>query len=137
MLAALCGFWLVGCGGGDGDDSAPQERNRQPTAEAGPAQSVDENTLVILSGSGADADGTITRYTWAQTSGAPVSLEAADTAEARFAAPQVDADEDLVFRLTVTDDDGAAATDTVTITVMDTVVPNMPAHGRGRARPVR
>ena len=45
-------------------------------------------------------------------------LSGADTENASFTAPNVDADEDLVFQLTVTDADGVSATDTVTVTVL-------------------
>ena len=95
--------------------------NQPPVANAGFDQIVDENTVVTLSGSGSDADGTIARYAWVQTSGAAVGLSGADSQNANFTAPEVGADVDLVFQLTVTDDGGAdSAPDTVTITVFDT-----------------
>ena len=95
--------------------------NQPPVANAGFDQIVDENTVVTLSGSGSDADGTIARYAWVQTSGTAVGLSGADSQNANFTAPEVGADVDLVFQLTVTDDGGAdSAPDTVTITVFDT-----------------
>ena len=91
--------------------------NTPPVADAGRGQTVDENTLVTLSGSGSDADGMIVSYRWRQTSGTPVALSGASTRTASFTAPDVDADEELVFELTVTDDGGASDVDMVTVTV--------------------
>ena len=94
--------------------------NQPPVADAGPDQTVDENTLVTLSGSGTDPDGTIMVINWLQTSGMEVLLFDAETANPYFTAPQVDANEVLVFELTVADDEYEFDKDTVTITVMDT-----------------
>ena len=63
----------------------------------------------------ADADLTIA---WTQTSGTPsVALTGANTATASFTAPNVTANTDLTFRLTVTDGGGQPATADVTITI--------------------
>ena len=108
LLALMAALALTGC-----DRS---RSNTPPTANAGPHQTVNENTPVSLSGSGADAEDTV-RYSWTQTSGTTVMLSGADTETASFTAPEVDEDEDLVFELTVTDADGASAADTVTATI--------------------
>ena len=97
-------------------DSLPSP-NQPPIATAGADQIVDENTLVILSGSGSDSDGTIASYTWTQTDGMIVSLTGAATATAAFVSPDVSGDETLTFQLTVTDDAGAQASDEVRVTV--------------------
>ena len=102
------------------DNSTGGGENAAPTANAGQDQKVDEGDEVTLAGSGSDSDGTIASYAWAlTTANDDVTLSGADTATASFTAPDVDADTALVFRLTVTDDDGATATDEVTITVTD------------------
>ena len=75
--------------------------------------------MVSLAGSGDDSDGTVENFSWMQTGGTPVALTGAETRSASFIAPEVESDESLMFQLTVTDDDGASATDTVTITVRD------------------
>ena len=101
----------------DDDD----EDNVDPTADAGIDQKVDEGDEVTLVGSGSDTDGNIASYAWTQvTDNSEVTLSGADTATASFTAPLVDAETQLVFRLTVTDDKGATATDSVTITITDT-----------------
>jgi L-fucose isomerase-like protein len=84
--------------------------NVAPTANAGAAQTVDEQTAVTLSGSGADIDGTIASYSWTQVSGTPVTLSNANAAVASFTAPATMTGEVLGFQLTVTDDKGAVST---------------------------
>ena len=105
---------LGGCGGGDGED-APV--NRSPSANAGPDQTVDAGSVVMLFGSGSDSDGTVTSIQWSQTAGATVSLSMQDQLLTSFVAPEVDADTTFIFRLTVTDDDGATASDEASVTV--------------------
>jgi len=104
---------LAACGGG----SAP---NVPPTANAGVDQTVATLSSVTLSGSGTDSDGTIVSYTWTQTLGTPVTLASTNTATTTFSAPNVAANQVLTFELTVTDSDGAIATDTVNITITNT-----------------
>jgi len=118
-LAMICSS----CGGGGGGSSAapnPPPVNQAPTANAGADQSADEGTTVDLSATGADGDGTIASYSWQQESGTTVTVTDADMANASFDVPMVAASEVLVFRVTVTDDDGATGSDTVSITVNDT-----------------
>lgn len=91
--------------------------NQSPSANAGADQSVNEGATVILAGSGTDPDGAIRSYLWTQIAGPNVSLTNANTATTRFAAPLVTADTTLSFRLTVTDDRGATASDTVNVIV--------------------
>lgn len=119
---------LSACGGGDSGnkDNNPPAQNQPPSANAGNDQSVDENSEVTLAGSGTDSDGTIASYNWAQTGGTPVTLQNADSSTATFQAPDVTEDEQLIFELTVTDDDGASATDAVQITVFNVVTVNQP-----------
>jgi ribosomal protein L14 len=95
--------------------------NQVPTANAGSDVTL---TLpvnsTILTGSGYDPDGTITSYTWTKVSGpASYTLVNANAAVTNL--------KDLVqgvyvFRITVTDNNGATATDNVTITVNAAIV---------------
>jgi hypothetical protein len=62
-------------------------------------------------------DGTVVRYRWAQTAGPAVTLSQATQASAAFRAPAVAATTRLGFRLTVTDNAGASASDWVNVTV--------------------
>ena len=97
-------------------DTLPSS-NQPPVVDAGPDQSVAAGTMVILSGTASDADGTIASHAWTQTSGTTVSLSGADTAMAAFTTPDVTADVTLTFRLTVRDDAGAQTSDEVRVTV--------------------
>ncbi len=95
--------------------------NIAPTADAGDDFSVTASTTgVTLNGTASnDPDGTIQRYEWVHTStdDAPpaTAIVVADGVTSTFIAPDTAAD--LVFTLTVTDDDAATHTDMVTITV--------------------
>ena len=96
--------------------------NLPPVANAGPNQVVAYGTTVRLTGVGTDNDGEIASYSWARTggTGGPVTLINANTAQASFTpnAMAIGASgETYTFAFTITDDDGATATDIVTITV--------------------
>ncbi len=103
---------LVACGGGG--SSTP---NIGPTANAGADQSVDEQTLVTLTGTGTDSDGNVVSYSWSQTAGTSVTLSNANSATTSFTAPALTATASLTFRLTITDDDGASSSDSMVVTV--------------------
>ncbi|MCP3675551.1 MAG: cadherin repeat domain-containing protein, partial [Gammaproteobacteria bacterium] len=78
-------------------------------------------TTITLSGSGTDSDGTISSYSWEQTTGTTVSLNNADSATATFDAPVTTEQLTLTFELAVTDDDGATNTDTIIIDIMPVI----------------
>jgi hypothetical protein len=94
--------------------TAPVTRvESRPIANAGPNQAVSRGSVVTLDGTGSTpgstittppgtiTQGTITTYSWAQTSGILVNLTGATTATPTFIAPTVSTA--LAFRLTVTD----------------------------------
>ncbi|KYN79639.1 chitinase [Vibrio cidicii] len=92
--------------------------NKKPTANAGADITVVGPATVTLDGSASkDAEGPIASYAWKQVSGTTVALTGANSASASFSAAEVAADQSLTFQLTVTDADGASATDTVVVTV--------------------
>ena len=95
----------------------PPPGNQAPSVSAGADSTVDAGATVTLAGSASDADGSIARYQWTQTGGTPVSLSGADSAHAQFVAPSAATPSTLDFRLTVTDDEGATASDEVRISV--------------------
>ncbi|WPV65127.1 PKD domain-containing protein [Chitinophaga sp. LS1] len=92
--------------------------NVAPTASAGADQAITlPVTTVTLNGTGStDSDGTIKTYKWVQTSG-PVTATFSSAAIASPVLTKLTAAGTYVFTLTVTDDDGATASDAVTITV--------------------
>lgn len=90
--------------------------NASPVADAGPDQTVNEQVLVTLDGSASsDSDGSIIDYSWLQIAGVPVSLDHQSTVSPVFTRPDTSVIETLRFELTVTDDDGDFAVDTVDI----------------------
>ncbi len=93
--------------------------NVPPTANAGPVQTVAEETTVTLDGSNSfDPDDGIAAYQWRQTSGPSVTLSNATAVQPSFLAPDVNADgAALTFELTVTDLGGLVDTDTCTVNV--------------------
>ena len=94
--------------------------NANPTANAGVDQNVDEQTVVTLTGSGADTDGSITAYQWTQTGGATVTIAGSTTANASFTTPTVllqDGAQTLTFRLNVTDNETATVFDDINVVV--------------------
>ncbi|HTF86663.1 MAG TPA: hypothetical protein VL987_18915 [Cellvibrio sp.] len=115
---------LVACGGGGGGgggSSSSTASNVAPVANAGADKTVDAGATVELVAGGTDSDGRITGYQWTQLTGTKVSLTAIDLDAAHFSfvAPSTGAEDSttLEFRLQVTDNDGATATDTVVFTI--------------------
>ena len=109
--------------------------NSPPTVNAGGDQEVAEGATVTLSGTATDADpeDDLT-YSWNQTSGPSVSLSNGTAPSPTFTAPAVTEQTDLVFELTVSDGTGSAS-DTVTITVLDSEG-NAPTADAGSDRTV-
>ncbi|TAJ52499.1 MAG: hypothetical protein EPN60_04930 [Nevskiaceae bacterium] len=105
--------------------------NQPPNVGAGADQNVDEGSVVQLAGSASDVDGEIRSLRWTQLSGPTVSLSGADGLNASFTAPAVDADTELRFQLSATDDDGASASDTLSVLVRDVPANQAPVARAG------
>ncbi len=108
--------------------------NNDPTADAGPDQTVNKRATVKLAGSGSDPDGDKLRYSWKQTDGEPVKLSSKTTQAPTFRAPTVANGETmtLTFELAVSDKYGGSASDSVEITVRP--VNNKPTANAGPDR---
>jgi len=96
-----------------------------PQADAGSEQTIDEKTLVTLDGSWSnDPDGASVDFWWEQLSGTSVDLSDPTAQKPSFTAPAVGlSGEKLEFKLTVTDTDGFAHSNTVSINVNNVPVP--------------
>jgi len=117
-------FFLAACGGG-GDGGDTDNFNASPIANAGIDQAVSESTVVILDGtSSSDPENAQLTYSWSQVSGSTVVLSSNVVASPQFTAPDVSADETLVFQLTVNDGNSNSAADLVNVDVLDQ--PNQP-----------
>ncbi len=101
--------------------SRPAPVNDPPAADAGSDQTVGEGATVTLDASGSsDPDDGIASYQWEQTVGPHVALSDPTAAQPTFSAPGFQSGANtLTFSLTVTDNGGLFASDTVTITVTD------------------
>ena len=109
-------FWsYIGGLARDGASNIP------PTSNAGTDKAVTlPTTTTTLTGSGADSDGTIASYLWTKQSGpAGGTITSSTSATTGITALQAGT---YVFRLRVTDNGGATATDDVTVSVSATNV---------------
>lgn len=97
--------------------------NDLPDVDAGPNQTVHEGDSVVLIGSASDSDGAIVGTLWEQTAGPNVSLSGESTNHAIFIAPEVSSQTELRFRLTVLDNCGGSASDSVLVTVSPIALP--------------
>ncbi len=119
----------------------PAPANRNPVAEAGPAQSVETGVEVTLDGSmSSDPDGTIARYAWTHTltggsaPATPITVTGADTAGPTFTPVAAGT---YTFTLTVTDAGTPAASHTDTVVITVTVPANrLPVADAGPAQSV-
>ncbi|QJI53350.1 hypothetical protein vBAcoSR7M_28 [Alteromonas phage vB_AcoS-R7M] len=101
--------------------------NVGPTANAGTPSTIEAGSQYQLNGSASDSDGTIVSTVWTQT-GDAVTLSNPNVLNPTFTAPLVSSGS-TTFTLTVTDDDGETATDTVVITYEDTTAPVITRNG--------
>lgn len=103
--------------------------NNPPVANAGADISITLPTnSVFINGSGTDSDGTIASYCWTLQSGPTVTLANQNTANLT-ASNLVEGS--YVFRLTVTDNQGATGSDNVTVTVLPAAVNQTPTVNAG------
>jgi hypothetical protein len=102
--------------------------NDLPNANAGLDQTITlPASSVTLSGSGTDADGTIASYAWSKVSGAAATITSPASASTTITGLSAGS---YVFRLTVTDNSGATASDDVIITV-NTATNQLPVANAG------
>jgi hypothetical protein len=109
--------------------------NDPPVAEAGPNRTVRAGATVTLdAGNSTDPDGEGLSYDWRQVAGPPIDL--ADGGQrASFVAPDVDASETAVFRVSV-DDGETTTTDTVTVRILPAEENSPPTARAGSNRTV-
>lgn len=112
-------FFLAGCGGGsDTNKTSPiPPPNVAPVVELGPSLTAVGDTDLAIQSQASDSDGTVSSYSWAQIDGVQVSFTGQSTDTATLTLPNVETTATITFELTVTDDDGANNSDTISITI--------------------
>ncbi|MFW6222132.1 MAG: PKD domain-containing protein [Bacteroidota bacterium] len=100
--------------GATGSDTISVYVNIPPTSMAG-NDTIIETDSITINGSGLDADGTITNYQWSQLSGPAATLSGEDTEVLRI--NDLMRDSVYLFKLEVTDNNGAVSGDTIKLTV--------------------
>ncbi len=87
-------------------------------------------TDIILYGSGSDEDGTIVNYHWSLLAGDSITFSNASSAQTTITGLNAGV---YNFELTVTDNDGAISSDTISVTVIAPVYINQPPLADGGA----
>ncbi len=136
-------FQLVVCEGSSSNCSDPDtvnvhimNVNRAPVAEAGPDQTVQEGSPVLLNGSASyDPDVESITYTWLQVFGPTVTLAYPNSATPNFTAPPVGASGGQVdFELIVTDARGSTHADYVSVFISNVNQPPVSNAGLDQTR---
>ena len=105
-----------------------QTPNQMPTLEDIEDQTVEGGTTVTLTAVASDPDGHALSYLWERISGPNVVIANANQSTATFPAPSLATPSVLVFRVTVTDSQGASVSGDVRVTVRGMPMrPDMPA----------
>ncbi|MBZ5855762.1 PKD domain-containing protein [Flavihumibacter profundi] len=118
--------------------STPPTANQAPVANAGADQfiTLPTNSVTLNGGNSSDADGSITSYKWSQVSGPGTAVFANANAASTAASSLVQGT--YVFRLTVTDNQGATGINDITVSVgSSTAIANVaPVANAGTAKTI-
>lgn len=117
LVPIFIGTLLGGCGGSDSKETSETPTNQNPVVTINGENTIQEGELLSLIANASDTDGTIASIGWSVTAGENITLIGADSANVSFTAPNVDSDTVVTLAAVVTDDDGATATQSVTITI--------------------
>jgi hypothetical protein len=110
----------------------PEKPNQPPVARPGDNVSVQlpANTVTLDGSSSSDPDGTIKSYAWELQSGPEAKIESPNNSKTNIS---LSAEGTYVFKLTVTDNDGATSSATVTVSVLAPA--NVPPVASAFAKP--
>ncbi len=109
MLLLSTSLALFGCGGGDGGESAPQ-------AKAADDIYTYANKSVVISSYHLDPNGDIVDVAWQQSPNDNTAVELKKVnSSAIFTVPDIQNDEAFNFTMTVTDNDGETASDSISV----------------------
>ncbi len=97
--------------------------NQKPVVNTGNLRTVSDDATVTLGATAYDPDGEIISFLWQQVDGPNVELVGASEKTASFVVPASEQEQRFRFSLRVEDDEGAVASDTVTIVATNADVP--------------
>ncbi len=120
VLPITLGTLILGaCSDGSNGTTTPPPPpvNQAPTVSISGDTSLDEKMAGMIAADATDTDGSISTYAWSQTGGTTVTLDDTSLATLNFTAPVAKVEETLTFEVMVTDNEGATASSSVTITV--------------------
>ena len=103
--------------------------NTPPTVGITGDATISEGASGTLTGTATDGDGTVSLYLWRVNNTSAVTITTGNAATLEYTALQVTSDTAVTFTLTVTDDDGATASDTYGVTVTNVVANQPPTVG--------
>ena len=125
--------WMLQFKKGTVPSSAPAT-NQPPVANAGSDKTITLPTSSItLSGSGSDADGSISKYSWTKTAGPSGAVIGSPSSASTSVTGLVQGS--YTFRLTVTDNGGATAYNDVNVTV-NAAINKMPEVDAGESKTI-
>ncbi|MBT1064735.1 hypothetical protein KJY73_14175 [Bowmanella sp. Y26] len=118
LSSGLLCLFVSACGGGGSSEPAPTKpANKAPVVSPMESVSAYERDDVTVTATATDSDGQVSQYQWVQTAGLSATISKSDGAELSFIAPELESDETLEFQLTVTDNQGATASQKVSVNV--------------------
>ena len=107
----------------DGSQATNYSGNDHPSI---PNLVVNGGSPVTLDGSlSYDPDGNQITFAWTQTAGPAVIISDGNTSKAKFTAPNLDNDKIMLFKLTVTDENGLSDSGIVKVTVIPSASPSL------------
>ncbi|MDP2560630.1 hypothetical protein [Psychrobium sp. 1_MG-2023] len=118
ISALFLSFFLISCGGGGDSKKSTTDPNNAPTVEIIGSKTVQERNNFSLTAQATDSDGSISSYLWSVTSDKKVTLSGKTSATVSFQAIDVNADTPIELKVVVTDNDGASATKSHTVTIL-------------------
>ena len=119
IILILISVFLLSCGGEKNvTPDTLVTTNLSPTANAGIDITIVSGESIELTGQKSqDSDGSITDYLWQQTSGEKVFITTTKASDISFTAPKVTTTTTLEFSLTILDNQGGQAEDSIQVTI--------------------